>query len=297
MSQTALAPLRALARRAAFRLAVSDALERVVLAAPPLRRAALQRATRYLAGLDEDAALALASTLAGEHLTSSLDLFGESTRDPGRADAIADRYVTLARRLDASLATDLSLDCSHLDLDGDPAGCARRVRRIAEALPAGSRLQLGAEESRRTDATLAIAISAARDGLAVMATVQANLRRSVDDAERLARERVPIRLVKGAYVEPRGVAHPWGRPTDDAYVAIAQRLRELDAPHALATHDAAILSRLASDRPADVEVLLGVRPELARRLVAEGHRVRVYVPYGQRWFRYWARRTAESLGA
>jgi len=288
---------RALGRRLAFRLAVSDTLERVVWRTPPLRRAALRRATRYVAGVDEDDALAAARRLAADGLAASIDIFGESTRDAAHADAVVERYLALGARLDTQLGTDLSLDCSHLGLDVDADGCMRRVLRIAQALPAGSWLQLGAEESRRTEAILAVAQTAARAGLPVMATLQANLRRSPEDAEDLAREGIPIRLVKGAYVEPRGIAHPWGRATDEAYVAIAERLRQLEAPHVLATHDVALLAQLTAGRLAGVELLLGVRPELARALVADGHQVRVYVPCGQRWFRYYARRVAESLGA
>ena len=89
----------------------------------------------------------------------------------------------------------------------------------------------------------------------------------------------------------------WGAETDAAFVALAERLVALGAPHALATHDQALLERLLPLRSETaVECLLGVRPVDARRLAAEGRRVRVYVPYGGRWFRYAARRAAESIG-
>jgi proline dehydrogenase len=131
----------------------------------------------------------------------------------------------------------------------------------------------------------------------VMQTVQANLRRSPQDVEALVAAEIPIRLVKGAFVEPVEIALPWGAETDAAYVALAERLVALGAPHALATHDQAILERLLPQRPnTGVEHLLGVRPDDARRLAAGGRQVRVYVPYGERWFRYAARRAAESIG-
>jgi proline dehydrogenase len=131
-----------------------------------------------------------------------------------------------------------------------------------------------------------------------MVTVQANLRRSARDIEELAAGGIPVRLVKGAYVESPAIAHAWGPATDQAFLALASRLAELGAEHALATHDPAILARLlpARDR-AWIEFLLGVRAEDARRLAREGHHVRIYVPYGRRWFRYYARRVAESIGA
>jgi proline dehydrogenase len=127
--------------------------------------------------------------------------------------------------------------------------------------------------------------------------VQANLRRSPQDIESLAAAGIPVRLVKGAFVEAGELALPWGVETDGAYVALAERLAALGAQHALATHDPVILERLlALGRDTTVECLLGVRPDDARRLAAAGRRVRVYVPYGERWFRYAARRAAESIG-
>ena len=159
-------------------------------------------------------------------------------------------------------------------------------------------MQLGAEESARTDAILALAHHVADRGLPVMVTVQANLRRSSRDVEGLAQAGIPIRLVKGAYVEPGGVALAWGHDTDGAYVALADRLASLGADHSLATHDPALLARIVPARErAAIEFLLGVREDDARRLAGAGHDVRIYVPYGERWFRYYARRVAESIGA
>ena len=291
-------PVRRIARAAAFRLATSDRVEGVALAWSESRHILFGRARRYFAGLDEQAALAVVRELRTDGLAASVDLFGENVDDPAIADAVTERYVALAGTLAAHPDTYLSLDCSHLGLHRDPLACGGRVERIARALPSGARLQLGAEESASTDVILAIAYAAVGASLPVMVTVQANLLRSAADIERLAERRVPIRLVKGAYVEDPDVAHPWGAATDRSYVALAEWLNELGADHALATHDPAILDRLLAGRTgASVEFLLGVRPDDARRLASAGHRVRIYVPFGQRWFRYYARRAAESIGS
>jgi proline dehydrogenase len=291
-------PVRRIARRAAFALATSDRLERVALVSSESRHLVFARARRYVAGLDEQAAFAVVGELRADGLAASVDLFGENTGDGMYAEAVTERYLALAAMLGAHPDTYLSLDCSHLGLDGDARACRARIERIARALPAGARLQLGAEESSRTDAVLGIAQATVGAGLPVMVTVQANLRRSAQDIDDLAAAHVPIRLVKGAYVESRSIAHPWGEPTDTAYVALADRLAELGADHALATHDPGILERLLAGRPgASVEFLLGVRPDEARRLAGAGYRIRIYVPFGRRWFRYYARRAAESIGA
>jgi proline dehydrogenase len=289
---------RRLARRLAFGLATSDRMERIVLDLTPLRAVAFRQARRYVAGVDERSALDAVAALERQGLSASVDLFGENVSDVADAEIETDRYLALASALADYPGTYLSLDCSHVGLDRDPDGCFERVARIAAALPAGSRLQLGAEESPRAGPTLAIARRARGDGLPIMATVQANLRRSREDVESLAAAGIPIRLVKGAYVEPEQIAHRWGSETDRAYVELAERLVRLGADHALATHDPAILAHLLgrSDH-ATVEFLFGVREDAALGLAAAGHHVRVYVPYGHRWFRYYARRVAESIGA
>jgi proline dehydrogenase len=289
--------VRRVGRQAAYRLATSDRIERLAMSSGFTRHVAFRHARRYVAGLDEDAAIAVVRELRASGLDASVDLFGEDVDDATSADSVGDRYLSLAARLAAEPGAYLSLDCSHLGLDSDTEACSARVRRIARSLPRGMCLQLGAEQASRTDAILGIARTAAAEGLPVMQTVQANLRRSPQDVESLAHAEVPIRLVKGAFVEPAEVALPWGTETDAAYVALAERLAALGAPHALATHDQAILGRVLPLRAdTGVECLLGVRPDDARRLAAAGRHVRVYVPYGERWFRYAARRAAESIG-
>jgi proline dehydrogenase len=132
----------------------------------------------------------------------------------------------------------------------------------------------------------------------VAATVQANLRRSPADADRLAEAGVPIRLVKGAYVESPALAHPWGDATDLAFIDLAYVIHAAGATLSLGTHDPvireALLPALAG---AGLEMLLGVRTEDLRPLAARGVPIRVYVPYGDRWFRYAMRRASESRGA
>ena len=135
-------------------------------------------------------------------------------------------------------------------------------------------------------------------GAPLGATLQANLRRSHEDAERLAGAGLHVRLVKGAYVEASDVARPYGEETDLAYIRLAHRLAESGEPLALATHDRPLREALLRGLPdAECELLLGVRSEDAEQLARDGHTVRLYVPFGEGWFRYWMRRLAESRGA
>ena len=286
-------------RRPLFALATSDRFERAIRATWRGEMLAYHLASRYVAGRTVDDALTTARGLAASGVLSSIDLFGENVTDPVDADRTADAYVALAGRLaDAPPGTYLSVDLSHLAIDEPGPGPQRRLERIAAALPAGARIQVGAEQASRADRILDTVRAVARWGGAVSATVQANLRRSERDAGTLAEAGIPIRLVKGAYVETPALAFPWGDETDVAFVELAYRLHGAGATVDLATQDRVLREALLPGLPGvGVEMLLGVRPEDHAGLVARGIPVRVYVPYGDDWFRYAMRRAVESRGA
>jgi proline dehydrogenase len=284
-----------LRRRVLFHLATNPAFERALRATPLTRDRAWRSARRYVAGERIQDAVAVARALHADGLSASIDLFGERVTDRTHAARVADAYVELAGALDATPpGTWLSIDLSHVGYD------AAHLRRIAAAVPSGRVLQVGAEESAVTDRILDAVIGTVYDGLPVAATLQANLRRSPADADRLAAAHVPVRLVKGAYVEPAAVAHRFGAETDRAYAELARRLAGPDgdgARVALATHDDALREPLLAALPqATCELLLGVRPDRARALAAGGRAVRVYVPFGTDWLRYFLRRRAEAQG-
>lgn len=227
-------------------------------------------------------------------------------REDGGADArTADEAAADYRRLAGELASLpetawLSVDLSHLGLDVAPQRCARHLAAIAAALPPGRRIQVGAEDHTRADGVLASVLTAAEQGLAdqLGATVQANLRRAPADLDRLLAAGVHIRLVKGAFVQPPEHGLPYGEPTDVAYVHLAHRLADTGARFALATHDGVLREALlAALGPRPIEQLLGVRPTVLDDLTARDVPARVYVPFGDSWFRYWMRRVAESRGA
>jgi proline dehydrogenase len=286
------------ARRTLFALATSAGWERAVRAIRGGERGAYRLARRYVAGTRQEDALACAHRLAAAGLASSIDFFGENISDPIEADRVTDHYVALAYTLErAPDNTFLSIDLSHIGLDQPAEAVQQRLERIASALPAGRRIQVGAEQERRADPILATVLAVARKGGAVSATIQANLKRSRSDAQALADGGVPIRLVKGAYVEDPQVARPWGEPTDLAFVELAHELHANGAEVAIATHDAVLRETLLRALPGiGVEMLLGVRSADAMLVAGRGLPVRIYVPYGDGWFRYAMRRWAESVG-
>ena len=285
-------------RRPLFAVATSDRFERAVRRTPRGEALAYRFATRYVAGRSAEDAFATARRLAERGVLSSIDLFGERVNDPDEADRVADAYVALAGRVgEAAPGAYLSVDLSHLAIDEPGSAVRERLERIAAALPPGVFVQVGAEEAARADRIFETVLAVARAGGRVAATVQANLRRSPQDASALIDAGVPIRLVKGAYVESPAVAHPWGDPTDLAFVELAYSVHRAGATLWLGTHDPVLREALLPAMPGvGVEMLLGVRPDDQVALAARGIPVRVYMPYGPAWFRYAMRRVAESRG-
>jgi len=281
-------------------LATSRRLERGVKALPGGEAAAWRAASRYVAGPSTAEALGTARALLDAGHMVSVDLFGERVDDPAAADRVADDYVTLAEAID-ELPSDrawLSVDLTHLAVHTDPAGAARRLEAIVRALPDGRRIQIGAEDAAHADAILGCVLDVAGRGPSdrLGATVQANLLRSPGDARTLTDAGVHVRLVKGAYVERSG-AHPFGEPTDIAYLRLGSQLARAGVSWSMATHDGRMREALLLVDPGIVvEQLLGVRRDVLDELGDRGVATRVYVPYGPDWFRYWARRLAESRG-
>jgi proline dehydrogenase len=289
-----------LGRSVLFRVATSKRLERAVKRAPGGELAAWRSASRYVASRSLSGAIATVELLLERGHGASVDLFGERVSDPAVADDVLEDYLALVATLPPPPADVwLAVDLSHLALGAGAAAAADRLATIANALPGGRRVQVGAEEAALTDAVQACVIAVAAHGLAdrLGATVQANLVRSSADADALADAGVHVRLVKGAYVEAIG-AHPYGEPTDVAFLRLGFRLAERPAAWSMATHDGRLREALLLAHGAvSVEQLLGVRPEALDELHDRGVPTRVYVPYGADWFRYWTRRLAESRGA
>ena len=237
--------------------------------------------------------------LRSQDFAASLDFFGETTTDQRQVERVVAGYREAAAAV-ADLAGDVYLEVvpSHLGIDISVDMFRHYAAEIVSALPRGSRLQLSAEESRRTDRIINGCLALARDGAPVQVTLQANLRRSPHDADRLIEAGIPVRIVKGAYVEAPDMALPWGDPTDAAFAQLVHKISAAGVQVAIGTHDPVLRERLlATASNLRVEMLLGVRPDDAIDLVRRGHQVRIYVAYGDGWFRYWLRRVAESRGA
>ena len=251
----------------------------------------------YVAGETTEDALARARELARLNLSASLDLFGERVTDPTAGRRGRRGIPATGGPVGGGAAGDVAQRRSVAPRSHRRRRAVRRrLASIAERLPDGARLQVGAEEAAVADAVLG-AVHSVPEPRRLTATIQANLRRSPEDVPRLAEAGIGVRLVKGAYLEAPGDALPFGEATDLAYLRLAEQLGELDADVQLATHDGLLREACRRVLPrAPVEMLLGVRGAEASALAAAGVPVRLYVPFGPEWFRYGMRRLAEARG-
>jgi proline dehydrogenase len=279
----------------------SSRLERLVASAP-ISKAIVRR---FVAGSDVDSALRVSRELADQELAISLDYLGEDTLTAEQATATKDQYLTLLSRLrDAGLtpAAEVSVKLSALGQKVDDRMAYDYAHAIcAAASEAGTTVTLDAEDHTTTDSTLEILAELRKDHPATGAVLQAYLRRTEGDCRELATPGSRVRLCKGAYAEPESVAYQSALDVDKSYVRCLNILMSGDGYPMVATHDPRLIAIAEDrarwfDRSADgyeFQMLYGVRPEEQARLAADGHSVRVYVPFGDQWYGYLMRRLAE----
>ena len=250
---------------------------------------------RFVAGNTIDEAVAAAVEMKGRGFTVTLDRLGEASTG-AKADAYAaDAARLLEAQAAAGLEPNISVKLTAIGLaEGSAVATARLERILMAAQRVSGFVRVDAEHAESLDALHEIVLTARAAGRSVGTVLQANMRRSVADCERLNTAGVPIRLVKGAY-DPGADGVGDSVAVDAAYLALASTLLATSVPLAFGTHDERILTQLAerSRGRAEAQLLYGVRSDLADRLATAGWRVRIYTPYGPDWWPYSLRRMAE----
>jgi proline dehydrogenase len=273
-------------------------------------------ALRYVAGEDLTSGLTSVGELAKQGFSVTLDYLGESVSTEAEARRAAGIYLEALHRIGAAgLPCGISVKPTQMGLDFAPELCGELLDEIvtaAESLPNAAdptdrdaHVTLDMEGSGVTEQTVALveqlhAIGHRRVGCAV----QTYLHRTRSDVERLsnlASGGASLRLCKGAYAEPADIAHQSKEDVDRAYAECAAYLLEQGHYPRFATHDDALIdhirnraAQLGVDRDAfEFQMLYGVRASLQEALVRDGYRLRVYVPVGDQWYRYFMRRLAE----
>jgi proline dehydrogenase len=276
----------------------------VVRVLPAVPRSVVRRvAAPYIAGETLDDARRAVSELNAAGIRATVDVLGEDVSRPEEAEAMAGAYhealeAIAGDRLDANV----SIKLTGFGLEVDPALCHSLVGTLVEdAARHATFVRIDMEDSSTTDDALALYRSlreAGHDNVGIV--LQAALRRSLDDIASLADLRPSVRLCKGIYVEPASVAFREPDVIRRSFVACLDALLQAGCRVAVATHDEWLIGQALErvtglgDDAYELQMLLGVRAGRGRELVAAGHPLRVYVPYGRRWYEYSLRRLQEN---
>ena len=261
-------------------------------------------ARRFIAGETVEEAIAAARAIEAAGMTLTLDYLGESVSTMAEANAATRAYLGVIDKIVASgIGRNISLKLTQLGLTIDRATCVDNLRRILDAGSAHEFfVRIDMEDSSFTAVTLEVFETMWQQGYRNVGLVlQSYLRRSMDDARRLCQLGARVRLVKGAYMEPRTVAYQQKTEVDAAFIEIMQLLLTEGVYPAIATHDPVIIAatrafaaqRNISADNYEFQMLYGIRRDLQAQLTADGYRMRVYVPFGREWFPYFMRRLGE----
>jgi proline dehydrogenase len=259
--------------------------------------------TRFVAGETLEEALAVGRKLNQEGLTITLDHLGESVTTLAEAAEARDVYLhTLDAIHQSGIQGNVSLKLTQFGLDFSYDQCLSNVRQLVQlAASLQSFVRVDMEASEYTDRTLSLVRDLHTQYGSVGTVIQAYLYRSKDDIEKLSSLGIRVRLCKGAYLEPAEVAFQQKSEVDRNYIELMKLLLDQGTYPAIATHDEKMIKATrnyaaARKIPPDAfefQMLYGIRRDLQRQLVADGYRLRVYVPFGKAWYPYYMRRLAE----
>jgi proline dehydrogenase len=276
----------------------------------PLRRfseasaAGRRVSSRFVAGLEIEDVLRATAALNRERLMATLDSLGENVHTPEEAQQSAAIYHQLLEAIrERGLDANVSVKLTQMGMELSPGLAEQIVGSLVEhARSVGTFVRVDMEGSEYTQATLDLVcrLHGQFPG-SVGVVIQSYLRRSAEDVAMLVREGIRVRLCKGAYQEPAAIAFPEKSEVDANYVRLTEVLLTSGVYPGIATHDPAMLAaarRIVAERKLEhgsfeFQMLYGVRRDLQRQLIAEGYRVRVYVPFGREWYPYFMRRLAE----
>ena len=276
----------------------------------PLRRfseasaAGRRVSSRFVAGLEIEDVLRATAALNRERLMATLDSLGENVHTPEEAQRSAAIYHQLLEAIrERALDANVSVKLTQMGMELSPGLAEQIVGSLVEhARSVGTFVRVDMEGSEYTQATLDLVCRLHRQFPgSVGVVIQSYLRRSAEDVAMLVREGIRVRLCKGAYQEPSAIAFPEKADVDANYVRLTEVLLTSGVYHGIATHDPAMIAaarRIVAEHKLEhgsfeFQMLYGVRRDLQRQLIAEGYRVRVYVPFGREWYPYFMRRLAE----
>ena len=264
---------------------------------------AWQFASRFVAGVTLDHALAVVRSLNGQGMTATLDHLGENVSSRDAAREAARTYASDLRAIaGAGLESNISIKLTQLGLDLDEEFTYENALTVvSQAAELKTFVRIDMEGSAYVQRTLDTFYRLFERHPNVGIVIQSYLYRSKDDLERLLRVGARVRLVKGAYLENSAVAYQDKAEVDRNYVALMKMLLDSGTYPAIATHDPAMIAatrdyarqNAKGSESFEFQMLYGIRRDLQTQLVHDGYRMRIYVPYGTEWYPYLMRRLAE----
>jgi proline dehydrogenase len=276
----------------------------IVQLLPAVPRPVVRRlSSRYIAGAEIEDAVRVVREQNALSKVATVDVLGEETRDAREARAFADAYVEVLETIERErLDANVSIKPTGFGLRVGYDVCRENVVRVIEAAAArGNFVRIEMEDATTTDETLSLyreLRAAGHENIGVV--LQSSLRRTIADVHALADLRPNVRIVKGIYVESAAEQFKDFEAVRANYVEVLDALLAGGSYVAIATHDDWLLAQ-ARDRVRalpesgyEFQMLLGVRGEVGDRLVEDGHRLRIYVPFGRRWYEYSLRRLQEN---
>ena len=262
-------------------------------------------AMRYIAGEGLDDAMRVVGALNFKNLMATLDVLGENVSTKEESAAAARTCEGILRAIDENrLNSNLSIKLTQLGLKIDEDFCHSNVKRLLEiASGYNNFVRVDMEDSSTTSSTLNLYARLRSDGFKNLGVViQANMRRSEEDIRRLIPLKANVRLCKGAYLEPEAISFRDKGKIRLNYLNLLKMLLDSGCYVGIATHDDFLITgayqhiqkmKLKST-DYEFQVLYGARTKLRDKMIADGHRVRVYVPFGQHWYPYSIRRFQEN---
>ncbi len=249
--------------------------------------------SRYIAGPTLADAVRVVRELNAEGKSATVDVLGEEVTSAPTADAIVQAYLDVLDAIERErLDSNISVKLTGLGLDLSYELCRENLERI---LARGRFVRIDMEDATTTDATLRLHRELREAGHENVGIVlQAYLRRTPDDVRALADLKPNVRLCKGIYVEPPSLAYTDAAAVRTSFVQCLDGLLESGARVAVATHDERLIQEALRREVPEFQMLLGVRAGRAGELVAAGHPLRVYVPFGEQWYSYSLRRLQEN---
>ncbi|MBI3578133.1 MAG: proline dehydrogenase family protein [Ignavibacteriales bacterium] len=282
-------------------------LNKLVVAALPIIPQSVvgQVAKRYIAGTRLSDAVRVVSELNTKGMVSTMDLLGEYINEAKEAHQVRDNILSILQAIQKNqLRSNISVKLTQLGLKIDKELCYQNIRSLVEeANKLGNFIRIDMEDAETTDATLDIYRRLRKEGFSNTGVViQAYLHRSESDIRALIKEGANLRLCKGIYNESPSIAFKDRQQIRDNYLKLLQIIFEGGSYVGIATHDDYLIDGaykliqklgLKKDQY-EFQMLLGVQETLRNQIVKDGHRLRVYVPYGEQWYAYSTRRLKEN---